>query len=466
MLAFFGGVCAIDLGFLQSLSRFVARHSSNHNQARGQFWASCVLFVVGLFILQMGLVVALSFILGSLGELHTFSLIEVVGLGTLLVTGNILTAGSAVYSGWQQYGLAGVAKILRSIFYLAFIGFLWALGGISVRSVLWSYALAALLPNLLLVILLLVKSGSKIKPDWRDFPDAHRQELSSIASYSLHGWLFTASTILISSGTIFLTGLMLPAEKVAQLQIALTLYVGVAAFVTGGMVPLTTIRAHFADTSIDSVKKVAETARKLVEESIVLVAILLSFFVYYLPVVVGLLLGEQARDQRLLSDTVGLVSVVLLPGLAVLPWFTFRFALVDRDENARYSRHQFISTCFVLAISAAVGFLTASSLATAFGVAATLLYRSYSAYRLGRFALPGIRSIGIAVPFAATFLICTVIHWFIAQVKPGWRVGELGDSHLQLLLYLPACASLYIFRGHLRLLLGLRLLNFSHGSNS
>ena len=466
MLAFMGGVCAIDLGFLQSLSRFVARHSSDRSQLRGQFWASCVLFIIGLFVLQTGLLIVLSFLLGSIGELRTFSLIEVLGLGAVLMIGNILSAGSAVYSGWQQYGLAGTAKITRSIVYLTFISFLWVLGGISVRAVLWSYALAALLPNLLVVIALFVRSGAAMKADWNNFPYAHRQELRNIASYSLHGWLFTASTILISSGTIFLAGLMLPAEKVAKLQIALMLYSGVAAFVTGGMVPLTTIRARFADASTDSLKKVADAAHKLVEESIVLAAILSCFFVYYLTTVLGLLLGDQVRDPQLLLETYQLVTVVLLPGLVILPWFTFRFALVQRDENANYCKQQFIGTCFALAMSVALGFLTTSPLAVSFGVAAALIYRGILAYRLGRAVLPGIRAIAIAVPLVVTYFICTVIHWFIALVKPGWRIGELGDIHLQAFLYLLVCMAIYLFRGRLRPLLGLRFLDSSRRSNS
>lgn len=466
MLAFMGGICAIDLGFLQSLSRFVASHSSDRGQQRGQFWASCVLFIIGLFVLQMGLLIVLSFLLGSIGELRTFSLIEVLGLGAVLIIGNIFSAGSAVYSGWQQYGLAGTAKITRSIVYLTFIGFLWAWGGISVSAVLWSYALAALLPNLVVVIALFVRSGAAMKADWNNFPFAHRQELRNIASYSLHGWLFTASTILISSGIIFLAGLMLPAEKVAKLQIALILYTGVAAFVTGGMVPLTTIRARFADASTDSIKKVADAAHKLVEESIVLAAILLSFFVYYLTPVLGLLLGEQARDPQLLLETYQLVNVVLLPGLVILPWFTFRFALVQRYENANYSKQQFIGTSLALAMSAVVAFLTTSPLAMAIGVAAALVYRGTLAYRLGRGVLPGIRAIAIAVPLVATYLICSVIHWLLLLVKPGWRIAELSDIHLQAFLYLLVCTAIYLFRGRLRALLGLRFLDSSRRSNS
>ena len=465
IIAFIGGLCAIDLGFLQSMSRFVARLSSDRSQQRGHFWASCMLFVLGLFILQMGLLLALSFLLGSIGELRAFSLVEVVGLGTVLIVGNILSAGSAVYTGWQQYGLAGAAKIMRSFVYLTFIGLLWVLGDISISTVLWSYALAALLPNLLTAIVLFSRSRAAMKADWNNFPLAHYQELLNIASYSLYGWLFTASTILISSGTIFLVGLMLPAENVAKLQIALMLYAGVAAFVTGGMVPLTTIRARFADSSTGSLKKVADTARKLVEESIVLAAILSGFFLYYLSPVLGLLLGEQAQDPQLLLETRLLVTIVVLPGLMILPWFTFRFALVQRGENANYSKQLFIGTCFAIAMSVAVGFFTASLLAVAFGVAAALIYRGTLAYWLGRGVLPGVRAVAIAVPLVAAFLVCTVIHWFLALVKPGWHIGEIGDIHLQAFLYLLACTAMYLFRGQLQPLLGLRFLNSSCRSN-
>lgn len=457
LLAFMTGVGAIDLGFLQSLSRFVASHSAEDDRQRGQFWASCALILAGLCALQMMLMVALCIALGFGGQLRALALGEVLMIGTLILAGNLMTAASAVYAGWQRYGMSSFAKIGRSLAYLGAIVTLWSLDGLSVRTVLWSNALAALLPNLLVASILFWRSRTALRWSWQGYPSAHREQLREISSYSLRGWLFTASTILVSSGTVFVAGLIMPAATAAKLQIAIVLYTGVAAFVTGAMVPLTTIRARFGDASPDSVGKVARTAHSLVEETIVLTAILLSFFLHYLGTVLALLLGDQARDPALLSLTRQVVAIALLPGLAILPWFTFRFALVGHDENALYSRRLFIGTIIALCAGSAVAWLTGSPLAMAAGVAAALVYRGTLAYRLGHGVLPGLRATGILVPLAVALAVCTALSWLANQVAPGWRLGELGDAHLQAALYLLACSVLYLLRSRLRPLLGVRL---------
>lgn len=457
LLAFMTGVGAIDLGFLQSLSRFVARHSDGKDAQRGQFWASCALFLGGLGALQLALMAALCVALGLGGQLRSLGLGEVMAIGALMVIGNLMTAASAVFAGWQRYGMSSFGKIGRSLAYLTTIVALWSLDELSVRTVLWANAVAALLPNLLVAGILLWRSGAALRWSWQGFPPAHIDQLRDIASYSLRGWLFTASTILVSSGTVFVAGLILPASTAAKLQISLVLYTGVAAFVTGAMTPLTTIRARFADESHESLSKVARSAHSLVEETIVLTAILVGFFTHHLGMVLALLLGEQARDPALLSLTRQVVTIALLPGLAILPWFTFRFALVGHDENARYSRRLFIGTLVALGFGAAGAWLTGSPLAMAISVAAALVYRGTLAYRLGHHVLPGLRSSGILVPLAVALALCTALSWLAQQVAPGWRFGEFGDTHLQAGLYLIAAALLYLFRSRLRPLVGLRL---------
>lgn len=468
LLAYMGGVCAIDLGFLQSVPRFVARESNTASgQPGGLFWSSCALFLTGLCFLQIGLLIAVSFALGSLDKLRSLSLLEVLALGAAMMSANLLSAGSAVYAGWQQYGLAGTAKIARSFVYLGAIVSLWWLGEISVRHVIWSYALAALLPNLIAVIALLMRHGVDMRPIWNGFPSAHRTQLQNMASYSLRGWLFTASTILITSGASFVAGLIFPAENVAKLQIALVLYTGVAAFVTGGMSPLTTIRARFADRTSDSLKKVAETAYRLVEETVVLSAILLGFFVHHLDIVLTLLLGKQLADPQLLSLTRQIVTVVLVPGLMILPWFTFRFALVHRDENARYSKQLFIVTCLALMIGTLASFFMGNPLAIAIGIAVSLIYRGIFAYQLGYHVLPGLRRSSIVFSLASTLILCTLLNSLISLFEPGWRLGELTDKHLHAFLYLLVCAILYLLRGRLHPLIGLRVPGFpTHYRNS
>jgi hypothetical protein len=146
-----------------------------------------------------------------------------------------------------------------------------------------------------------------------------------------------------------------------------------------------------------------------------------------------------------------------VPGLMILPWFAFRFALVQHDENARYSKQLFIVTCLALLIGSLIGFITSNPLPIAISIAIALIYRGVLAYQLGHEVLPGLRRFSMVLPLSITFVVCTLLNSFVTLFQPGWHLGELTDNHLHAFLYLLCCASLYLLRGRLQPLIGLRV---------
>lgn len=455
LLAFLTGVCAIDLGLLQSLSRFVARLHADPPERREIFWSTCVLAAVAMVTLQCALVVALAAALALYDELRGLSLAEILSLGLAFIVGNLLTASSSVYAGWQRYGSATAAKIIKSLVYLLAVLMLSAEGRLSVSTVLWASALSALLPNLLLTLNLAFRHRRELHSSWSGFPIAHQRLGFEILDYSLRGWLFTASTILVSSGAVFLSGLVMSATAVAKLQLGLVLYTGVAAFVTGSMSPLSTIRARLSDDSPESRQKVSAAAHSLTEESIVMVAMLGGFFALHIDLVLTLLIGPQAADPAVLSLTRWSVLTVLLPGLLVLPWFTFRFALVSHSENARYSQRLFLVTGALLLAATAVASVWHHPQAMAVAVGAALTYRGALAFAMGRTVIPGLRFLGIARPLAQALVFLLTIGLGMQMLETGMRIGPADDTWLHAAAYLVICAPLFVFRRRLRRLWGL-----------
>lgn len=444
LLALITGVSAVDLGFLQALSRFVAQYGSEQTVRREQFWASCALFVVGLCVLQMLLIVLLSVTLGFRGQLMGLHFGEFLIIGLLMIVGNLMAASSAVYAGWQRYGMSSLAKISRSLFYLGTILILWALGDLSVRSVLWSNALISLVANLIVLLLLLIGSRSSLKWSWYDYPLSHWEQIKRILSYSLRGWLFTASTILVGSGTVFAAGLVLSPISAGQLQIALVIYTGVAAFITGTMVPLTTIRARLSDGSSDSINKVSIVTQKVIEETILLSAILLGFFLFHLGAVVELLVGDQGSDVAVLSVTQQLVMLVLIPGLAALPLFTFRFVLVCEEENACYSKYQFMGTVLTLVIGIGLAASSRTPQPLAASISAAFVVRAALAYKIGGYVLPGLRARHIFISLALLLVTCSGLNFLASNISLGWLLGGFGDKYLGAIIYLLLCGPLYV----------------------
>ena len=116
VLAFLASIAVIDFGFLQALSRFVARYDHEvHASRRPCFWTACALVATGLFVFQMTLIVCPVVAFGFIDQLRNFEMGELVALGFVMMLGNMLTAGSAIFTGFQRYGMATAAKIARPL---------------------------------------------------------------------------------------------------------------------------------------------------------------------------------------------------------------------------------------------------------------------------------------------------------------------------------------------------------------
>lgn len=450
VLAMLMGTLAIDFGLLQSMPRFVARYARPEQADRGPvFWATSALACMLLLMLQMGFILLLVSALQLGGQLHTLTPLGFASIGATLVLGNVLTVGSAIYGGWQRYGVGGIAKILRSLSYLVAVVGLWRIDELTVQSVLWANALTLLVPNLLVTAVLVVRHRHALRWSWTGFPGPQTAELRVVSSYALRGWLFTLSTTLLTSGSVAAAGFLLAAPDVAKLQIALVLYTGVAAFLTGGMMPLTTIVSRLSDGSRESQAKIILTTQALLQESLLLSAALLVFFAKFGVAVIGLLLGQQTAQPDLAQATATLAMWVLLPGLAALPLFTFRFAIVDADDNGAYCKHVFAVTVLLVAAGCGAAAATGKPLALAASIGAILVYRAALGHRMSRHVLPGFRWRTMLIPFLAmlgTFAaLALATHW----ARPGWRIAGMDDVHLQGLLYLFAAGVLYAARQRL-----------------
>lgn len=458
VLAGFAGISAIDLGFLQALPRFIA-HYENQQKAdqRPQFLATCVLAGLALFLLQIALVVVLALLFDFIEQLARFDLSNLIKLGLILAVGNLLTASSAIYAGFQHYGLATMAKIMRSLAYLVAIVVLWLGQRLTVEAVLWANVLTTLVANVLTTILLFCDARQKLRLSWQKFPAEHVHLLKEITTFSLFGWLITLSSIIVSSASVIVAGVVLPSTEVANLQIALVLLSGVSAFVTGGMSPLTTIAARHSDESPASVRRKTLAATQLVNETIIFTAVILVFFVNHIHPFIALLLGAGSKDPQLVTQIYETVLVVVMPSIASLPFFVFRFALVNRTQNAEYGRRIFLSTLILLLTGAAIVSATGTLFALASAVGLSVCLRGALAYRMGAHILPGISFRAIFAPTLAALLICEGLSFVSSAIQPGLRMGEFGDAHLQAVLYGIACASLYIFRKKFHPVLGVRL---------
>lgn len=457
-LAIVTAIIGVDFGLLQAMSRFVAQYEDERHAAqRPMFWAACRLAALSLFVAQAAIATAVAALSGHIAMLQWGSPLELMTLALTMILANTQTLSSAFLAGHQLYGQAAAAKILRSLFYLVAIVTLWYADALSVRWALWSNALTFLLANAITTVVVLLRFGSHLIPSWQAFPGAQMTQLRAIGSYSLHGWLFSLSTLVVTSGSVIATGLVFPADDVARLQVGLMLYTGVAAFVTGGMSPLITIAARFADGSPVSRERIGTTARSLVDETIIFAATLTVFFVNFGDVVLALLLGGHDAHAAAIRQTHGIMLAAVLPGLVVLPAFTFRFALVSPRDNAAYSHKVFVGTLLVLGVGFAVAALTKQVLPLAGAVGAALAYRGTLAYRMGHQVLPGLTWPRLLRPLVLAGGACEAFALLASLPRPGWRVGDFGDGHLHAALYLVAAAGLYVNRQRMRHLLGLRL---------
>ncbi len=458
VLSFLGGIAVVDFGFLQAISRFTARFDHvDQASRRPYFWTACALAATGLFVFQVTLIVCMTVVLGFIDKLPNFNMGELMSLGFVMMLGNMLSAGSAIFAGFQRYGMAAAAKIARTLAYLIVIVMFWATGELTVHTVLWSNSLTLLVANTLICLLLLAMLRDRLGWNWHDFPAAHLAELREFTTYSLNGWMFSLSTVLVSSGGIVAAGLILPLQEVAKLQVVLVLYSGVAVFVTGSMTPLSTIIARNSDGSALGRERIAGTARNLIEEAIVFTAVLLVFFTNYGSAVLSLLLGSKVADSILIAQTQSILLTAVLPALAILPFFVFRFAMVSTEDNAAFSKRVVVGTIVALATGFAASAFCRSLFGLAAGVGVALMFRGALAYRMGKHILPGLTLPRLLMPLAAALLVCSLLSLAIKLATPVGRSLGFNSVFAQAALYLMFSTIFYMQRTRLHRIIGLRL---------
>jgi O-antigen/teichoic acid export membrane protein len=455
VVALLGGLVAMDLGFIQALPRFVARYSSDEHAARRPvFWAACTFAAIALLLIQMLVVAALSLAIGLFDEVQSLGAGEFLALGATMILANVVAIGGPIAAGFQRYGLAGTGKVLRSLLYLFAVWMMWLSGTLSVRSVLWANALAFLCANVPVAVALWATFRIQTARSWQGFPRAHYAEITEISSYSLNGWLFTAANVIVTSGTIFIAGVLFTAQDIALLQMALVLYTAVAALVTGSMVPLSTIAARHQDGSATGRKAIAATALNLVEEALVFAAGLMIFFIHFGTLMLAFLMGGSSENPDLLANAYYILLAITLPAFAALPLFTFRFVLVSTDENRAFSRGTLMTTLTLLGLGALMAALLKHPLPLALGAGAALSWRAVVGYRMGRHALPGISAVRMTGFLLTAAVFFEVAYWLSSVFR--LRVFGLPAEYLQAGLFFLLALVLYFQRARLEPLLGVR----------
>jgi hypothetical protein len=291
-------------------------------------------------------------------------------------------------------------------------------------------------------LMLIRVRGSQMRPTWSQFAQSIQPMIAQLTSYSLRGWLFSLSTILIASGSIVVMGFLGEPTDVAHLQIAMIVYTGISASITGGMTPLTTIVAA-SDIKTDAGRaRVAVAARRLVDETAFLSAAAIVGIAVYGRQVIALLIGEPELSSANVLATYMLALLVNVPALAVTPFFTFRFALVGVHENARYSAATLWWTVIALGLGTLVAALTGKLIAVALGIAVALSYRGTKAYEMGAGYLPEFDRRHIWMLLLRNALLPVLVAAVLTLLGFAARLGDL----LQIVVYGVIVGAAYLWR--------------------
>lgn len=457
VLAIFAGLQSIDLGVLQSVSRYVARYQASEMVVDiAVFWSALVAFACVLTLFQILLLLIGLYFSGLFDFQVPIAVGQFIWLGVLSVIANVFTIGSSIFAGYQQYGLAGIAKISRVLIYVGVVVYLWYAEHLDVVSVLWASVCSTLAANVFGMAILMALHGREISFLWRGFPARHRTVVSDILSFSLFGWLITLSSIAITTGSVIVMGTAFSLVEVAQLQIAIVLLNGVTAFMTGGMSPLTTIAARCADGSPDSLAKRAKATSQLMDETILLSAVVLVFLLFHLSPFVGLLLNDEDRSFEVLSKTHVMILLVLLPCIMSMPFYLFKLALVGKVENARYGRGVAWLTLVFLVIGFSAAVMTESSFWLGAAIGGALMVRSGFAFYLGKHNLPHVSIVKVAARLLLAVAALSLLSLLCSLLPVDVSLGELGAAHFQGLLFGCVALGIYFFRRRLFAVLGMR----------
>ena len=272
--------------------------------------------------------------------------------------------------------------------------------------------------------------------NWAQFPKKHLAEIKTITSYSIYGWLFTLSSILLGAGGVVVAGYLMSATEVAKLQLAVVLYTGVAAFLTGSMAPLATITAKLNRTLDESKATILKTAKSLVDESSVLSALLLAFFIFFSDVIVSALFASKDITPTFLTEAANIVRWMLIPPLLFLPLFTFRFSLVGDNDNASFCKRALSIAVFFLVLGVLSVLLIENPLALAVCLGAGIASRSLTAYLMGLKVIEGISFSYILMHFLSMFVPVCLFGYLVSGLHWNVEFGLFRAEYFPAAVYL------------------------------
>lgn len=422
-------IVGIDLGSAQALSRFVARLHLNEDVASVRtFWASLALGVAGLFVIQVLLlgVACVAHVVAP--QVAGYGALDLLAAGLVMILATLLGLSSFLFAGFQMFGFSGMGKLMRPLLYVLALFGLWFWHLATVRTALWASVLTLLVANLVMFIQLIVRNGAKMHWSWRDFPAAHRAQLVELGAYSLRGWLFSLSTVLVTSGAVLAVGALFSPADVAHVQIAIVIFMGISASITGSLVALTTIAAATDQTLEAGRARVSEAARQLVSETAVLSAAAVIGIVNFGAPVVKLLLGADGADPALVTHIHELTMIICALSIGFTPLFTFRYALVSAEDNARYSSAVLIVSLLCVAAGVAIAALAQDLLYVCLAIGAAMFYRCVQAWRMRPGALRATRLAPLAI-----FMLVLLAFFELLALGVGWLAhAGLSNVYVQM----------------------------------
>jgi len=449
-LSFLMGLVAFDFGLLQSTSRFVSKYNSpRYKDERIIFWGSLITSYFFLLLFQLVLLALLSIFISLSGYLNDITPASFICLGLIFILSNILSSISLVYAGLQNYAVLGFVKISKSVFYFIAVLALYIHHSMSVTSILWISAITFLAPNLILFLWVIIFKPNFLAKNIFSSFKVNTIKIKELFVYSAQGWLFTFSNIIISYGTVVIAGLYLPQAEAGKVQIAIALYAGIAAFLTGAMTPITTIYSRFSDDSIESTHKRTNALYAVLNETILLSGILVVFFYNYSYLVLDFLLPQ--KDVNLLTHTNRNVLILILPTLLTLPFFIFRFTLVSSRLNKVYCIRFFLSTVVIFSFALFLAYLTKKTEIVVIASSVALVLRSMLSYYYSDAKSLRLFSFKIVKFLFATILICGIVNYLLNFIPVSFEYKIFTSTHIHALIYFSVCFTAYALRNYINL---------------
>ena len=454
-LAILMGLVAFDFGLLQSTSRFVSKYNSpRYKDERIIFWGSLITSYFFLLLFQLVLLALLSLFISISGYLNDITPASFICLGLIFILSNILSSISLVYAGLQNYAILGFVKISKSVFYFIAVLVLYIHHLMSVTSILWISAITFFTPNFILFLWVIIFKPNFLAKNIFSLFKVNTIKIKELFVYSFQGWLFTFSNIIISYGTVIIAGLYLPLAEAGKVQIAIALYAGIAALLTGAMTPITTIFSRFSDDSIESTDKRTTALYAVLDETILLSGILVVLFYNYGYLVLDFLLPQ--KDVNLLTHTNRNVLILILPTLLTLPFFIFRFTLVSSRLNKVYCIRFFLSTVVIFTLALFLAYLTKKTEIVVIASSVALILRSMLSYYYSDAKSLKLTLFKIVKFLVSTILICGIVNYLLNFIPVSLEYKIFTSTHIHALIYFSVCFTVYALRNYINLFKHLR----------